>query len=404
MWRGRLVSRSRRLCLEEQTTYLNDLPHWVLGLPTTTVVNTTSTGETVNQMDYDLASVTPLRHYRFGQLLMTYAFNPAGQLASFTDGNSKTTTLANYKRGIPQAIGFPDGKSMSLTVDDFGQVSSITNQAGNTTSYGYDAIGRVQDITYPAGDSVAWAPKHFAYSFQTAAVQGVPANHWARTVNQGAKVRTTYFDAMMRPILEVDYRAGDGALAISSSTDYDWRGNKTFQSYPVDGAPALLSITDGISTGYDALGRVSSTVQTSELGNLTTTTTYLNGARLQVTDPKGGMTTTSYQVFDQPSYDAVIRVEAPEGVVQSIARDLFGNPWSITQGGNGVIPITKTMVYDGYYRLCRTTEPESGDEVMAYDGANNLAWSASGQDITGTGCGQEQVAVASQTTFETTTP
>ncbi|WP_250627302.1 RHS repeat domain-containing protein [Pinirhizobacter soli] len=189
--------------LVEQASYLNDLPHWVLGLPTTMVATGSGLAApvTASQMDYDLASVTPLRRYHFGQLLMTYAFNAAGQLASFTDGNIKTTTLSSYKRGIPQAIGFPDSTSVSLAVDDYGQISSITNQAGNTTSYGYDNIGRIQDITYPAGDSVAWAPKHFAYSLQTTAVLGVPATHWARTVNQGAKVWTTYFDAMMRPIL-----------------------------------------------------------------------------------------------------------------------------------------------------------------------------------------------------------
>jgi uncharacterized protein RhaS with RHS repeats len=56
------------------------------------------------------------------------------------------------------------------------------------------------------------------------------------------------------------------------------------------------------------------------------------------------------------------------------------------------------LTYDSYHRLCRTTEPESGSEVMAYDAANNMAWSASGLTITGTGCGQEQVAAAAKTT------
>jgi len=37
---------------------------------------------------------------------MNYTFNSAGQLASFTDGNTHTTTLGNYKRGIPQTIGY----------------------------------------------------------------------------------------------------------------------------------------------------------------------------------------------------------------------------------------------------------------------------------------------------------
>ncbi len=59
--------------------------------------------------------------------------------------------------------------------------------------------------------------------------------------------------------------------------------------------------------------------------------------------------------------------------------------------------ITKTLLYDSYYRLCRTTEPESGSTVMAYDGANNLAWSAQGQTITDGTCGQSDVPAAAQT-------
>ncbi len=116
-------------CVEEQTTYVNDLPHWVLGLPAQ--LDNLTTGETVSHTDYDLSNVTPTARYSFGQKLMGYAFNAQGQLGSFTDGNSHTTTLSNYKRGIPQAIGYPDGHSQSLVVDDFGQISAITDQAGN---------------------------------------------------------------------------------------------------------------------------------------------------------------------------------------------------------------------------------------------------------------------------------
>jgi len=56
--------------------------------------------------------VTLLSRVRFGQTLMNYTFNSAGQLASFTDGNSHATGLSNYKRGIPQTISYPDSTSV----------------------------------------------------------------------------------------------------------------------------------------------------------------------------------------------------------------------------------------------------------------------------------------------------
>jgi YD repeat-containing protein len=376
--------------ITETTSYLNDTASWVLGL--TQEVDNNSTGEVESHNTYNAGTDTLASRSVFGQALMSYGWNTAGQLASFTDPLNHTTTLGNYKRGIPQSIGFPDSTSESLVVDDFGQISSITNQAGNTTSYLYDSIGRIAEIDYPTGDSVAWAKQTFSYSFETWVSHGIAANHWLRGVTQGPKVAYTYFDALMRPIETLTRRSSDGGTPKTSRTDYDFHGNKTFQSYLTEGDQALSALTNGITTNYDALSRVTSTVQPSELGNLTSTTNYLSGARKQVIDPKGNSTTTSYQVFDEPSYDNVIQVSAPEGVTQSITRDLYGNPLAISQGG-----ITKSMVYDSFHRLCRTTEPESGSEVMAYDAANNLSWSASGQAITGTDCGQTQVVTAAQT-------
>ncbi len=374
----------------ENSIFQDDYAHWVLGLPaqTTNVV----TQEQVSRNVYSTDTLTLSERYSFGRKVMGYTFNAQGQLASFTDGNNHTTTLGSYKRGIPQTIGYPDGTSQSLVVDDLGQIASITNQAGAKTSYGYDVIGRLASITYPAGMN----PKTFSYSYIGDA-RGMGGAHWMRLATQGTWSERLDYDAMLRPVMYGTAEAGTGAHYISSRTEYDWRGQKSFQSFPVNGAGDRASIVAGVSTTYDTLGRPTASTQTSELGNLTTTTTYLAGAAKQVTDPKGNSTVSWYQVFDQPSYDTVVKVQAPENVVQTIQRDVYGNPLSITQGGAGQ-SVTKTMTYDAWHRLCRTWEPESGSEIMAYDGADNLAWSVSGASFNTAGaCGQDQAAEAAKT-------
>ena len=385
--------------IDEQTTYLNDLPHWVLSLPKQT--KNLSTGEVVDDNVYDLANVTLKESWRFGQKLMTYAFDAQGQLASFTDGNNHTTTLTNYKRGIPQTIVTPDSKTQSVVVDDFGQISSLTDQAGSKTLYSYDQAGRLTGVTYPTGDEQAWLPQTFAYAYITSTEYGVPAGHWRRTASHGDARAVTYFDALLRPILATRSIVGTNTADISQRTDYNWKGQTAFSSYAVAGLPARTSITAGTTSTYDALGRLTKTEQSSELGTLTTTTAYPAGATRVVTDPKGNVTTTTYQVFDQPSYDAVIKVVAPAGVTQTITRDLYGNPLTINQSGlygTQSLSVSKSFTYDSAHRVCRTTEPESASTVMAYDAANNLAWSAAGLGITGTGCGQEQVLAAAKVT------
>ncbi|UPG87750.1 hypothetical protein L2Y94_10460 [Luteibacter aegosomatis] len=377
----------------ERTTFQDDYARSVLGLPSES--DNLTTGETVSHNVYDTSSLTLSERYRFGRKVMGYTFNAQGQLATFTDGNNHTTGLSNYKRGIPQSIVYPDGTSQSIGVNDFGEVASITDQSGATTSYGYDAIGRVSSIGYPVGDSVAWAPKTFVYSYIGDA-RGLGGPHWMRLVTQGNWSQRTDYDALLRAKTLGTAEANSGAGYVSSRTDYDWAGRKTFQSYPVDGAPDINGMVLGVVTRYDALGRPIQQFQASESGDLLTSTSYPQGMARRVTDPKGNVTTSYFQAFDEPSYDSIVRVEAPEGVVQTITRDVYGNPLSIAQGAAGQ-SVTKTMTYDGEKRLCRTWEPESGSEIMAYDGADNLAWSVSGASFNAAGCGQDQVADAMKT-------
>jgi YD repeat-containing protein len=383
--------------IEETTAYLNDTNLWVLGLPQT--VANVATGEVESSNSYNGLDELTARA-RFGQTLMNYTWNSAGQLASFTDGDNHTTNVSNYYRGIPRTIGYPDGTSESLAVDDLGQITSITDQAGHTTGYSYDAVGRIAQVNYPYDssiDSASWYPKVFTYAYVTSAERGVGAGHWRRTTTQGSATDTTYFDATLRPVLD---DSSNGNADISTATGYDWRGLTTFASYPVAGSPDLSAITAGTRSTYDALGRLTQSQQDSELGLLTTTTQYVSGPGTQVTDPRGKVTTTYFQAFDQPVYNAPWSISAPDGVSQGVARDIYGEPTAITQSGNygtEADSVTKTLIYDSYHRLCRTTEPETGSTVMAYDGANNLAWSAEGQTITESGCGQDQVATAAQT-------
>jgi YD repeat-containing protein len=394
----------------DRTELLNNLSHWVLGLPTATYSFHDGREEEVTRNVYVGDNPVLAERWHFGRLAMRYAFWGDGTLQSFADGkcNAGTayascpkTSLSNYRRDIPQSIAYPDGKAQALGIDEQGQIAWVTNQAGATTSYAYDAAGRLTRVDYPSGDTVAWAPKVFRYDWVTSAERGIAANHWRRTVLQGTKASVTYFDAMLQPIANNMY--GDYASPVWQRSIFDWKGRKTFQSYPVSEMLALDDLKTGNWTEFDVLGRVSTTKQDTEnQQKLVTTTTYGGNSSKSVTDPRGNQTSFWYQVSEAPSYDAATRIVAPEGVVQTIKRDSFGNPVSIEQKGVGQ-PVTKWLAYDSAYRLCRTTEPESGSEIMDYDGAGNLAWSASGINFSGAGCGQGDVANADKTvrTYDT---
>jgi len=386
-------SSSLGYVVDEKQEYVDDTARSILGLPT--VQTNLTKNEVVGETIYDPATLTPRLRKHFGQTVMSYTFNAQGQLATFQDANFNTTRLDEYKLGVPRVITFPDinalhpnGTVERIAVDDFGQISSITDQAGSTTSYLYDAIGRVLRIDYPAGDSPSLAPRLFSYAYIGDA-RGVGGNHWVREVSQGNRYERTDFDAMLRPVVAGKSEAGTGALFVSSRSDFDWKGRKTFASYAVDGDVGRAAMSVGITTTYDALGRARAESQPSAQGTLVTATDYLGGGVTRVTDPKGHAVYTAFQAFDEPSYDKPVRVDAGVGasaVTQIIDRDLYGNPNAITQGG-----LTKTYTYDSQHRVCRSYEKETGSEISAFDAVGNVIWSASGQAFNGAGCGYDQV-------------
>ena len=379
--------------VKEGAAFLNDFPHWVVSMPSKS--ENLSTGETVSENVFSPSDQTLQSRSKFGRAVMSYTYNAQGQLATYTDANNHTTSLQNYYRGIPRSIFYPDNTTQTMVVDDFGQITAIANQKGDITSYGYDSIGRLSSIVYPSGDTTAWNATNVSYNLMPSGDRNISGIHWRRTLTEGTKVEQTYYDAMLRPIVH-DVHRNDNGLYASNRTDYDWKGRRSYQSYWFSGAPFLPNMSNGQSFTYDALGRQIQSRHTSEIGDLVISTSYLSGARKQVVDPKGHVTVTSYQAFDEPSWEAPVRVEAPESVVQTVLRDTYGNPLSITQGGAGQ-SLTKTMTYDSEHRLCRTWEPESGSEILAYDNADNQVWSVQGASFNGAGCGQDLVADASKT-------
>ncbi|WP_211369485.1 RHS repeat-associated core domain-containing protein [Pseudoxanthomonas kalamensis] len=326
------------------------------------------------------ANAQPATVKEFGKLKQTLTYNADGTVATVKDGNNRTTTLSNWYRGIPRAIGYPDSTSESAVVNAQGWITSTTDENGYATNYTYDTMGRLASIAYPTGDSVAWNTTTLSFVRVTGTEYGIPAGHWRQTVSTGNARKITYYDALWRPLVTREYDTGnETATKRFQRFTYDHEGRATFASYP--------GTTDALSTGtwtdYDALGRVTSVSQDSEQGLLTTLTQYQTGFKTKVTNPKGNQTTTSFMVYDQPSYDWPVAITHPAGAYTHISRDAYGKTTKIRRSNSssptgGSLAVNRTYTYNSYQELCRSVEPETGATLMGYDAAGNLKWSAAG--------------------------
>lgn len=378
---------------------------WVLGqtakvtcvAPAACTPSWAPTGIVVSETTYDTLA-RPVTAKAYGKLQQTLTYNADGTLKTAKDGNSNVTTFGSWKRGIPQSITYADSTTQSAVVNDHGWIDSVTDENGYKTCYTFDAMGRLASLTPPsetaanACDTTEGNWKKTLLSFQPVAVAeyGIPAGHWRQTVSTGAGQKITYFDALWRPLVTKELDATNGTTETLTKRfqrfTYDADGRVTFASYP--------GTTDALATGtwteYDALGRVTSVSQDSELGLLTTTTQYLGDATsayVRTVSPRGVVTVTRHQAFDQPSYDTPVLIDQGQNLAErvgiDITRDVFGKVLSIRKrNAAGTLAVTRSYAYNANQELCRSVEPETGATLMGYDGAGNLAWSAAGLPAT----------------------
>lgn len=395
----------------EATAYADNTSLWVLGQ----VASHTSNGQTETAHSYFTATALLSATSRFGVPQASYSYHGDGSLKTRADGAGHTTTYSDYKRGLPQRVDYPGGIFETAVVSNTGHITSVKGAAGYTTSYGYDAMGRLSSITPPTG----FTPTQITFEIVPGVEYGIPAGHWRQTVSQGNARTITYFDALWRPVMvrtfDATSTATEAATRKVTVKGYDAAGRLAFESYPqrkADTYPATgvdrYDITSpGTRTQYDALGRITQVQADSEIGILTTTTSYLSGFKTQTTNPRGKTTTQSHWALDDPAQAQIAGIAAPEGVSVSITRDNFGKPTAITRAGTSIntnagytSSVTRRYVYDAGQRLCKTIEPEVGATVQDYDAAGNVKWKAPGQVLSSTtACEQTSVATAAKISY-----
>jgi YD repeat-containing protein len=380
-------------------SYEDNREKWVIGQVKT--VTDEASGKQLQQNSYNRSSANLESISRFGLVEKSMSYNADGTLASEKDGLNQETRYSNYRRGIPQNVTFADGKAASAAVNNLGGLDSVTDATGATSYFGYDAMGRFKSITYPsevAGTPVNWNATTLSFEQVWTAEYDLIPGHWRQTVTTGTGIEANYFDAFWRPMYSErwDNNNRTGTRRIVKH-QYDAEGRTVFDSYPAGTDGDMLY---GVRRNYDALGRLVLTEADSELGLLRSTVWYNPSAFQKVqTDARGHATTYGFQVFDQPSEEAITDIAAPKAVSLQIARDPFGKPLAITRSGNGK-SVTRSYGYDTFERLVKTTEPETGATLQGYDAANNVVCRATGLSlVAASACDAANVPATKRTSF-----
>ena len=323
-----------------------------------------------------ITSVTdPLQHPR------TFAYDAQGRLTGITNALQETITVTPNSSGQPVAIadalgnttqfGYtagdlvsitdPVGKTTTRSLDSAGRLGTLTNPLGHRTSYAYDAFNKVTRIT----DAMNGLTR-FTYD----------ANGNLRSVTDARGSVTGYApDNMDRVASRTD------PLTRSESSTYDLAGNlKTFTdrkgqitNREYDALDRLAQVTyadtSTITYGWDAGNRLTQ-ITDSQSGPIIRTYDLLDRLT-QETTPQGSVTYT----YDAAGRRTSMGVAGQSGVTYTY--DDADRLTSVIQGSNVV-----TFTYDVVGRRQTVTRPNGVVTEYTYDAASRIIGLAYRKDTT----------------------
>jgi RHS repeat-associated protein len=297
-------------------------------------------------------------------------YDDAGSVVAIQDPNGKKTSIAYdatdtfpFTVTLPTTVG-SDGATVNhllhATHDpNSGQVTSITDQNSQTTTYAYDSAGRPYTVVFSNGGSPV--------TLQTTTYPSANETDVSTLRSSGVTLSSsTIVDGYGR----VTQSEQSG---VATTTTYDAQG----RVYSVTN-PQLTSrsSTDGATVyGYDELGRVNSV----KLPNGYSTTLSYSQNTVTATDPLGHSRMASKDAFGD-----LMSLTEPDSSNTLDWTSVYAYNWQgqliqVDQKGSSGTDSTQWRTryfnYDGIGRLTSESTPEAGTTSFSYDYNGNVLFS-----------------------------
>ncbi len=189
----------------------------------------------------------------------TVRYDNNGNVTSTADPLGGTTTYTYDATGRPTAVTAPGGGNAGATYDANGNVTRSTSVTGGITTYTYDDDSRVSSVVDPRGNVSGANPADYTVSYRYD-----PAGDLTSVTDQLGKSTSFTYDSNKRVTGATD--------ANTHTTTYKYLDDDTLQSvvgpdgntqlattYSYDNAGNVVSRTDALGNTrftYDKLGRV----------------------------------------------------------------------------------------------------------------------------------------------------
>ena len=297
----------------------------------------------------------------------TFAYTPDNLISSVTDQLGRVTAYGYDVQGNTTSLTQLSGTSNAITTtveydSIFSQPIFITDPLGNKTTISYDTYGNATTLTDPLGHQMS-----FAYNGI-----GLPVS-FTDALQHTTQFSYDFADLVSEtdPLLNKTSVFRDGAGRVVTVTDP--LGNTTkYQYSPLNQITQITDPLQGVTTlTYDGNGNLKTVLDARQQGtNNKTTYTYDNFDHLQThTDPLMRQETYVLDQLGNLTSCTDRRGKVTTYQYDGISRRSFA--------GYGTLPgptyeSTITYTYDGGNRLSKVVDSTSGTITPVFDGLDRL--------------------------------
>ncbi|NJK93367.1 MAG: RHS repeat protein [Blastochloris sp.] len=325
-------------------------------------------------------------------LTSVYTYDAHDRLATVTDPRGRVTSHLYNERGLLTQVTQPDGSSIVMGYDAYGNKTSQSNELGHTWSWTYNVWRQMLTAVDPLNRSTS-----YEYGLPAncgCGNVGVVGDKPAKITLPSGKVTEFYYDKEWNLISRIEgagtvdeavtLYAYDAEQNLTQTTDplgqkwkttYDSRNrvlttvNPKLETvnFSYDAAGNVLSVTDALgrvtTNSYDAMNRLLSSLNAN---GENTQFSYDEGDNLlSMTDAKGNTYTFEYDLLKRKTK----MIYPGGGSQEQWSYDdtaPAGNIWTVYTARDGS---TMSCTYDnrGRETFCDFSDPNTPDVTKTYD-------------------------------------
>ncbi len=359
------------LTRQNQTLYQFDTNGWLVAFRN-------QKGQSLEFKRDDAGKLTQVTEPVSG-VFLKYAYNNNDLLATVTDSLNRQVHLGYDSEHNLITITDAAGQTTTYTYNEFGQTLTGSNGDGvRLFTNTYDSEGRII-----AQDDSVEGNQVFGLSYDETSQ---PDKIITTVTNRNGKARVFTYDENYQ-LLSLQNTLGKTTSYVYTTgrrvSETDANGNTTRFVYDSEGNPVAITNAADLTTylSYDNRGNVLAVK--NPLGQITRLVYDANNNLIRQTDHAGQITQFEYNAHQQ-----LLKVIAPNGATTayiynkgrlSVITDANGNSQSFVYDAAGrVIGMTDankqttTLTYDPLNRLRSVTDPLNRTVAMSYDSRDNL--------------------------------